>query len=69
MKIFKIARHAVLAVLVLTSVPLVAHFFRGKPQHEWITWVHVIIGLLFIVLSIVGTILNKKAGENTPQKG
>ncbi len=61
MKVLNITRHAVLAILVLTSIPLVAHFFRGKPQHEWITWVHIIIGLIFIVLSIVGTILNKKA--------
>ena len=68
MKILSITRHAVLASLVLTSVPLIVHFFKDKPHHEWVVHLHILFGLVFIVLSVVSTILAKKAKKNQTSK-
>jgi len=68
MKILNIARHAVLASLILTSVPLLRHFIKDKPHHEWVVHLHILFGLVFIVLAVVSTILAKKAKKRQASK-
>ena len=68
MKILNITRHIVLASLVLTSVPLLRHFIKDKPHHEWVVYLHIVLGIVFVVLAVTGTILNKKAKKKQTSK-
>ncbi len=60
-KILGIVRHAILLLLVVTSVPLLRHYILEKPHHENIVQLHIVLGILLVLLSITGTILTKRA--------
>ena len=61
MKILSLVRHNILLMLVLTSVPLIVHFFKDKPHNDWVVHLHILLGILFVIFAVTGTILNKKA--------
>ncbi|MBA7521022.1 hypothetical protein ES705_13122 [subsurface metagenome] len=66
MKFLNILRISVFTIMILTSLPLVIHHFRGSnPEHDVITHLHVLFGLLFIVIAIISMVLNKKMQDRT----
>jgi hypothetical protein len=55
-------RITVLIVMILTSIPLLIHYFLGtNAQTNMITHLHVYSGILFIIVVILNMIINKKA--------
>ncbi|MEA3318182.1 MAG: hypothetical protein U9R54_09515 [Bacteroidota bacterium] len=60
-KIFNITRLIVMAILFLTSIPLLRHYFvGGSLKFEIVNDLHVFSGMLFIVIAIVNIIITKK---------
>jgi len=50
------------AITVLTSVPLIVHYITNQePQHEFVTRLHVLFGVIFIITAIPSMIMQRKA--------
>ncbi len=55
-------RVGAMLIMILTSIPLVIYYFFGtNPKNDIITHLHVYSGILFIIVAIINTIINKKA--------
>jgi len=58
-------RITIAGVLVLTSVPLVINYFAGiERQHEFLVFLHVISGILFILVAISITVKEKQQKQS-----
>ena len=49
-------------ILLLSSVPMLKHHFAGnKPEHDLLIHLHVLFGLIFIIVTVINMIMNRKA--------
>ncbi|MDD4144952.1 MAG: hypothetical protein PHN68_09975 [Prolixibacteraceae bacterium] len=60
-KKLNLIRGIIVAVLILTSIPLTITYFAGiDSQHELIVILHVIFGILFILVALPITMTEKR---------